>query len=169
MTEGMAQGPHPCRRAIALSAALATLAIAGPAAGWQRASSAGAPVEVVSVAGCVREQPSGTWLLVNASDPVPSPDGPVRIEPGTLPTLGGNRFRLIGVGSFRLPSRRDHTVVVQGMLTGPPEARRLNVTSVQTVTATCAAKRTPSPNRRERMKSERSEKRLTPPPGLPIL
>jgi hypothetical protein len=124
---------------IALARAIAAMALAGAAAVGSQPPSPAARTEIVSVAGCVREQPPGTWMLVNASEPMPTPDGPVRIEPGTKPALGTNRFKLLGVGPFRLSSRRDHTVVVQGLLIGSAADRRLNVTSVQTVATTCAA------------------------------
>jgi hypothetical protein len=115
------------------------MAVAGTVAVGAQAPSPAARTEIVSVTGCVREQPPGTWVLVNASEPTPTPDGPVRIEPGTKPALGTNRFKLLGVGPFRLSSRRDHTVIVQGLLIGTAADRRLNVTSVQTVATTCAA------------------------------
>jgi hypothetical protein len=116
-----------------------TVAVPAPIAA-QATSSSPARVPIVTVAGCVREQPAGTWLLVNASDPVPSPDGPTRLGPGTVPTLGRNQFRLIGVGPFRLSSRRNHTAVVQGMQIGSSGERRLNVTSVQSVASSCDPK-----------------------------
>lgn len=78
-------------------------------------------------------------MLVSASEPVPTPNGPAKIAPGSTPTLGKNRFKLIGVTAFNLPSRKDHTVVVQGLVIKATPESRLNVTSVTTMATTCAA------------------------------
>jgi hypothetical protein len=108
-------------------------------------------IDIVSVAGCLREQAgapgtrtgrggveSTNWMLVAATDPVPSianqaqgPDIPA------TPPAGKNTFRLIGVSEFNLPSMRDHTVVIRGLLI-KDKLSRINVTSAVAAVAACA-------------------------------
>ena len=66
-------------------------------------------VEIVSVTGCLREQGAGNWMLVAATDPVPSiANQAPAAELPKVPPAGKNTFRLLGVGEFNLP----HAVVV---------------------------------------------------------
>jgi len=68
--------------------------------------SAPAKVDIVSVAGCLREPSAGTWMLVNATDPVPSSaNAPEKKEIPAMPPVGKNQFRLIGVSEFNLPAK----------------------------------------------------------------
>jgi hypothetical protein len=97
-------------------------------------------VEVVSVTGCLRETTPNNWTLVNATDPVPSTANapPAKEIPATPPT-GKNEFKLIGISEFNLPSQKDRTVVVKGMLIKATPMSRVNVTSVTMVAPSCAA------------------------------
>lgn len=97
------------------------------------------PVPIVAVTGCVAEQ--GTeWLLISATDPVPSvANGPAAGQKVTGPTSGTQRYRLIGISEFDLPSHKGHTVLVKGLLVKAPAESRVNVTSVTMVSPTCAA------------------------------
>ena len=98
-----------------------------------------AKVEIVSVAGCLREQAAGEWRVINATDAVPSTaNAPQPSERPTAPVTGKNQYRLIGVSIFDLPSHKDHTVVVKGLLIKASPMNRLNVTSVVTVAQACA-------------------------------
>ena len=101
-----------------------------------------APVkaEVVMVAGCLREVTSGEWRVVSATDPKPSnANAPAAADVPALPVVGKNQFHLIGVAIFDLPSHKDHTVVLKGLLIPAKPLSRLNITSVVTVAATCTA------------------------------
>jgi hypothetical protein len=99
----------------------------------------GRRVDIVSVTGCVRERPAGTWLLTSATDPVKSTaNAPDKKELPTSPVAGKNQFQLIGVGEFNLPSLRDQTVVVKGLHIVATPMGRLNVTSVTPVFPTCS-------------------------------
>lgn len=94
--------------------------------------------DVVAVTGCVKEPAAGTWTLVNATEPaVSSANAPSAKELASLPRVGTQQFRLIGVAEFDLPSHRDHTVVVKGLLIKATPMSRLNVTSVTMVAAAC--------------------------------
>lgn len=94
-------------------------------------------VDIVSVTGCLREQ-GPNWLLVAATDPVPSVANQAQGKDiPTTPPTGKNTFRLIGVGEFNLPSMRDHTVVIRGLLIKDKVAR-INITSAVEAVASCA-------------------------------
>ena len=98
--------------------------------------------DVVMVAGCLREQAPGEWRVVNATDPKASNAvAPAPADLPTLPVVGKNQFQLIGVSIFDLPSHKDHTVVLKGLLIPAKPVSRLNITSVVTVALTCASVR----------------------------
>lgn len=94
-------------------------------------------IDIVSVTGCLREQ-SSTWMLVAATDPVPSLANQAQGKdiPST-PPAGKNTFRLIGTSEFALPSMKDHTVVIRGLFI-KDKVSRINVTSAVEAVASCA-------------------------------
>lgn len=97
-------------------------------------------VEIVSVTGCLREVTPNNWTVVNATDPVPSiANAPPSKEIPSTPPVGKNEFKLIGVSEFNLPSHKDHTVIVKGLLIKATPMSRLNITSVTMVAPSCAA------------------------------
>jgi len=103
--------------------------------------SAPAKVDIVSVAGCLREPSANTWMLVNATDPVPSSaNAPEKKEIPATPPAGRNQFRLIGVSEFNLPAYKDHAVIVKGLHIKAQPVSRLNITSVTTIASSCPAK-----------------------------
>jgi hypothetical protein len=95
-------------------------------------------VDIVSVTGCLREQ-GPNWMLVAATDPVPSLANQAQGKdiPSTAPD-GKNAFRLIGVSEFNLPTMKDHTVVIRGLLI-KDKVSRINVTSAVEAVPSCAA------------------------------
>ena len=95
-------------------------------------------VEIVSVTGCLREQ-GNNWMLVAASDPVPSLANQAQGDdiPKAAPA-GKNTFRLIGVGEFNFPQHRDRTMVIRGLLI-KDKVSRINVTSAVEAVASCVA------------------------------
>jgi len=95
-------------------------------------------MDIVSVTGCLRETAPNTWMLVNATDPVPSSaNAPQAKDIPATPPVGKSEFRLIGVSEFNLPSYKDHTVIVKGLHIKATPISRLNVTSVTNVAASC--------------------------------
>jgi hypothetical protein len=101
---------------------------------------AGKKVDIVSVTGCLREQGAGNWMLVAATDPVVSIANAA--SPKELPTTapdGKNSYKLIGVGEFALPGKKDRTLVVRGLFIKASPVSRVNVTSVVEALPTCAA------------------------------
>ena len=97
-------------------------------------------VEIVSVTGCLREQGAGNWMLVAATDPVPSVanQAPAAELPKTAPA-GKNSFRLLGVGEFSLGQHRDRTMVIRGLLIKATPVSRINLTSSAEAVASCVA------------------------------
>jgi len=96
-------------------------------------------VDLVSVTGCLREQGADNWIVVAATDPVPSnANAPLKSEVPTTAVTGKNQYKLIGVGEFNLPSYRNHTVVVKGLYIKASPVDRLNITSVTTAVTSCA-------------------------------
>lgn len=119
-----------------LGTAVAALAL-GTATGWAQAPVNKVPV--MAVTGCVTEN-AGNWTLTNATDPTPSiANAPPAGEAIKGPTAGKNQFRLIGVSEFDMPSHKGHTVLVKGLFIKAAPLSRVNVTSVTTVSNTCAA------------------------------
>jgi hypothetical protein len=97
-----------------------------------------AKADIVMTAGCLKEQPPGSWRVVNALDPKPSNAvAPPPNEMPPMPVVGSKEFQLIGVAIFDLPSYRDQTVVVKGLLVPASPISRLNITSVSRVASTC--------------------------------
>lgn len=96
-------------------------------------------VDIVAVTGCVKEQGTGNWMLVNATDPVPSIANapPVNERPATAPA-GKNQFKLIGVSEFNLPSYKDRPAIVKGLLIKGTPVSRVNITSVTGLSSSCA-------------------------------
>ena len=97
-------------------------------------------VDIVSVAGCLREPSADTWMLVNATDPVPSSaNAPDKKDIPAQEPVGRNQFRLIGVSEFNLPGYKDHAVIVKGLHIKAQPVGRLNVTSITSISASCPA------------------------------
>ncbi|HZR25194.1 MAG TPA: hypothetical protein VFA59_16480 [Vicinamibacterales bacterium] len=98
-------------------------------------------VDIVSVTGCLREQTTGEWMLMNATDPVSSnANAPAKNEIPATPPLGKNQFKLIGVSEFNLPQHKDHAVIIKGLHIKAQPVSRLNITSVTTISPACPAK-----------------------------
>ena len=105
---------------------------------WQ--APAANKVEIVSVTGCLREQGVGNWVLVAATDPVPSAanQAPAAELPKT-PPAGKHTFRLLGIGEFNLGQHRDRTMVIRGLLIKASPVSRINMTSSAEAVASCLA------------------------------
>ena len=120
-----------------VSAAVA-LSLLSAAAAPAQAPSGPDKVPIVAVAGCVSEQPAGTWLLTNASEPAPSiANAPPAGQPYKGPMSGKLRFQLIGMSEFDLPAHKGHNVLVKALYVKAAPTSRLNVTSVTMLATTC--------------------------------
>jgi hypothetical protein len=97
-------------------------------------------VEIVSVSGCLRQPSADTWMLVNATDPVPSSaNAPDKKDMPAQAPVGRNQFRLIGVSEFNLPAYKDQAVMVKGLHIKAQPVSRLNITSVTPISTSCPA------------------------------
>ena len=98
--------------------------------------------ELVRVVGCL-EQAGKDWRLNRAAAPVesksPASSAASLKEAETMP-LGTERIRLIGLSVFMadVEMAKGHKVEVKGILIHDPKDRRVNVTSIQSVSTTCA-------------------------------
>ena len=122
--------------------AMKILAVMLAVAAAQAASST--KVDIVSVAGCLKEPAPNDWRVLNATDPVASnANAPAAKDIPAAPPVGKNEFKLIGISEFNLPQHKDHAVIVKGLhiKVTPPGMSRLNVTSVTTIAASCPAAR----------------------------
>ena len=101
-----------------------------------------AKVDIVAVGGCLKDTAPETWMLVDASDPVVSPNAnaPAPKELASIAKSGKNQYRLTGVTVFDLSSHRGHSVVIKGLLNKDSPFSRLNMTSLTMVAAECPAK-----------------------------
>jgi hypothetical protein len=109
-----------------------------------QAAATPAKVEIVSVAGCLKETAPNNWTLVSATDPVPSTaNAPAAKDIPSAVPAGRNEFKLIGVSEFNLSAHRDHTVIIKGLFIKATPTSRLNMTSVTMVAPSCA----PAPGR----------------------
>ena len=96
-------------------------------------------VDIVKVVGCLREQGTGNWMLVAATEPeLSNANAPARDELPKEAPPGKNAYKLIGVGEFSLPTYKDHTVLVKALYI-KDTVSRLNITSVTDVVPNCAA------------------------------
>jgi hypothetical protein len=120
----------------ALAAAL--VFAAAPAQGLAQAPKPTEKIDPVAVVGCLKEGAGGTWMLVNASDPIPSTaNAPTPKELAELDTPGRNELQLIGASIFNLPAHRNHWLVVKGLPIKAAPVSRLNVTSVTMKAESC--------------------------------
>src|SRR6267142_3599743 len=86
-----------------------------------------AKIDIVSVAGCLKESAANDWRVVNATDPVSSnANAPAPKEIPATPPVGKNEFKLIGVSEFNLPQHKDHAVLVKGLHIKATPVSRLN-------------------------------------------
>ena len=109
---------------------------------WALQAAPAAKIDIVSVTGCLRETPPGTWVVTGATDPVPSSaNAPAAKDIPATPPAGRNQFRLIGVSEFNLPSHKDKTVIVKGLFIKATPMSRLNITSVTAIAPGCAGGR----------------------------
>src|SRR5215831_10564852 len=120
---------------LALLLSLAAL----PSAPLPPQASAAPKVETVAVMGCLKQETTkNDWMLVNATDPIPSRAGtPTPEQLPKEPSFGKNQFKLIGVAEFGLPDKKDKAVLVKAMFLRGTPVSRLNITSVTVIGSSC--------------------------------
>jgi len=98
-------------------------------------------LDLVEVVGCLAEEPTGTWLIVNATEPVVAKTpytNEAAIKAAQTKPLGTLQFGLIAIGMFSPDAHRGQKIAVKGLLIKDPKGDRLNVTSLQMVATMCA-------------------------------
>ncbi len=108
-------------------------------AGQEAASEKNAPI-VAEVVGCLEQDPSGSWVLTRASEPVVSKTQTMSssaLKAAADRSLGNQRDQLLGVSVFSPASQKGQKVAVKGVLIKEVKGSRLNVTSMQPVAAAC--------------------------------
>jgi hypothetical protein len=109
-------------------------------AGQQEAPRGESTLDIVEVVGCLEQSSSKTWILTNANDPRVSETqatSAMELKAAAARPLGNQQNQLVGVNVFGPSSRKGQKVAVKGVLIKEANERRLNITSLQTVDATC--------------------------------
>jgi hypothetical protein len=97
-------------------------------------------LKIAEVVGCLAQDPSGTWMLTNASEAVVSesqPTSSVALKAAAVKPLGKELYQLLGVGAFDPSSHKGQKMAAKGVLIKDAKTDHLNVTSLQTVATAC--------------------------------
>ena len=97
-----------------------------------------AALDIVQAVGCLKQSSPDTWTLTRASEPRVSESqstSSVELESVAAKGLGNQQYLLVGVNVFHPLS--GERVAVKGILLRDAGTVRLNVTSLQTVAASC--------------------------------
>jgi hypothetical protein len=98
-------------------------------------------VPIVETIGCLADGANNAWTLSNATEPLKSTPGFSKTEDvkaAEVKPLGSQRIRLIGLVEMHLEEHKGHKVLVKGLLIRDATGQRLNITSLATVSQTCA-------------------------------
>jgi hypothetical protein len=96
--------------------------------------------EIAEVVGCLKETPPANWMLTEASKPIMSETQStslVALKAAKVRPLGSRRYRLLGASVFDPSSHNGEKVALKGVLIDNNREARFNVTSLQTVAASC--------------------------------
>jgi hypothetical protein len=108
---------------------------------WRQAVQPGQGViEMAEVVGCLERNPAEKWMLTNATSPVLSETqttSSVALKAAGAKQLGDGRYQLLGVSAFNPSSHQKEKVAVRGILIKDGKESRFNVTSLQSVGASC--------------------------------
>jgi len=126
--------------ASALAVLFGSISSAASYAAGQGAQASTQKLDIVESIGCLAEEPKGTWVLTDATEPVvskvPYTNEAARKEAAERP-LGTLRFTLIAISMFNPDALRGHKVAAKGLLIKDTARNRLNVTSLQPVADSC--------------------------------
>lgn len=90
---------------------------------------------LVQLAGCLKQGPGNSWTLTNASDPAATKEE-VSSQPTAGP-LGNQTYLLVSVTAFHPATLQGEKVEARGLLYRQPNDNRINLTSLQPVSADC--------------------------------
>jgi mono/diheme cytochrome c family protein len=107
------------------------------------AEAAGAPnFSLVQAVGCLTPGQNKRWILTNASEPVATKDEtatPTTLKVAEAKPLGAQTLELVSVSpSLNPETHKSHKVEVRGLLYRDPKYVELNLTSLETVSTSCA-------------------------------
>jgi hypothetical protein len=91
------------------------------------------------VVGCLTRRADSRWVLTNATPPVATDsEGPTerRTAPDSQP--GSGTLRLLGVARFEPDAHRGQMMRAKGLIDKTSDDSRLDLTSLQPVSAACA-------------------------------
>jgi hypothetical protein len=92
------------------------------------------------VVGCL-SQTGADWILAKASEPAVSSTTfttPEEVKAAAEKPLGTQQYRLIGASPFTPERHKGHKMVVKGLLVKNGSDPRINLTSFQMLSETCA-------------------------------
>ena len=98
-------------------------------------------VPIVEAIGCLSDGANNTWTLSSATEPSKSTPGFSKAEDvkaAEARPLGSQQIRLIGLVEMHPEDHKGHKVLVKGLLLKDATGQRLNITSLTTVSQTCA-------------------------------
>ena len=98
-------------------------------------------IPIVESIGCLADGPNNTWTLSSATEPAKSTPGFSKIEDVKAAEgkpLGSQQIRLVGLLEMHPEDHKGHKVLAKGLLIKDAAGQRLNITSLTTVSPTCA-------------------------------
>ena len=98
-------------------------------------------IPIMESIGCLADGPNNTWALSNATEPAQSTPGFSKTEDVKAADgkpLGTQQIRLVGLLEMHPEEHKGHKVLVKGLLIKDAVGQRLNITSLTTVSPTCA-------------------------------
>jgi quinoprotein glucose dehydrogenase len=97
----------------------------------------------VQVVGCLEPGPDNRWVLTRSSARPGTRERAVsaaELERARSRALGEDTYTLVSAAPFAPATRRGHKVAAKGLLYRQPGDSRLNVTALETLADTCAAR-----------------------------
>jgi hypothetical protein len=98
-------------------------------------------IPIVESIGCLADGPGDTWTLSSATEPAKSTPGFSKTEDVKAAEgkpLGSQQIRLVGLLEMHPEEHKGHKVLVKGLLIKDATGQHLNITSLTTVSSTCA-------------------------------
>jgi len=99
-----------------------------------------ASLKIAEAVGCLTQDASKEWILTKADDPSVSgsqASSSSELRAAAAKPLGNHQYQLLGAGVFSPSNYAGQKVAVKGVLIEDKNSGRLNVTSLQMITATC--------------------------------
>jgi len=97
---------------------------------------------LVQVVGCLTQASNNAWTLTSTTDPVPTRDeepSAAALRTAQTRALGSQTFQLVSVVPFKPEGHKGQKVEARGLLYRDQNDARLNLTSLQTLGASCGS------------------------------